>query len=51
MGYKYFITAFNYPWNGFWDYSYGTNIFILAVIKLIIVNIKFWGVDFKIRGK
>jgi len=49
MGDKYRITAFNYPWVGYYDHNYGTESFIKLLIKLISWKIKYYGITVEIR--
>ena len=49
MGYKYMIDAFNYPYKGYSEKSYGTQSFIKFIIKLVIWKFKYFGVDAHLR--
>lgn len=50
MGYKYRIEAFNYPYKGYYEASYGTKNLIKFIIKLIIWKFKYFGVNATIRN-
>ena len=50
MGCKYMISAFDYPYKGYAEYSKQTNVLVVALFYIVIWSAKHFGVDFSKRG-
>lgn len=53
MGCKYWMRAFDFPYEGYYQKSYQTNNFIKFIVKFIVWKFKYFGVDAstRVRGQ
>lgn len=50
MGYKYMISAFDYPYKGYDEYFKNTEYLIVALFWIVVFSARHFGVNLQKRG-